>query len=190
MATQVSVPMLQPTVQTSLVPPGAVMSFAMSAAPVGWYPCDGTTVTRTGSGANLFAAIGTIHGVGNNSTTFNVPNLQGQFIRGLTTNLSTTSRDPLSATRVLGSVQSDEFRSHNHGGITGNDDPDHSHTTNFLRDQATGTSGNAVFGDEQRSGTQDVSSGGASVQHQHSVSSQGGLETRPINIALLFCIKL
>jgi microcystin-dependent protein len=165
------------------------MSFAMSAAPVGWYPCDGTTVSRTGSGANLFAAIGIIHGVGNNSTTFNVPNLQGQFIRGLTTNLSTTSRDPLSGSRVLGSVQSDEFKSHNHGGITGDDSPDHSHQYTrplSVVDNDRGGSSSIWSVDNN----QTVSSGGASARHQHSVSSQGGLETRPINLALLYCIKL
>lgn len=193
MATQVSVPMLQPTVQTSLVPPGAVMSFAMSAAPVGWYPCDGTTVSRTGSGANLFAAIGTIHGVGNNSTTFNVPNLQGQFIRGLTTNLSTTSRDPLSATRVnqIGNVQTDVFKSHNHNGTTiaGGS---HEHDVNIVigsTGAGSALQASNAASNEHPTGRVDVQPGGV---HSHTFTSNntGDIETRPINIALLFCIKL
>jgi microcystin-dependent protein len=156
------------------VPAGAVMSFAMSAAPVGWYPCDGSTVTRTGSGANLFAAIGTIYGSGNNSTTFNVPNLQGLFVRGLTTNLSTSSRDPLSATRVLGNVQDDAFQGHRHtirwstgDSPTGNgnviDGPNPSTSNSFVLDPIPdGTNG----------------------------TPRTASETRPVNIALLYCIKL
>ena len=106
MATKVSDNMLKEGVA---IPPGAVMSFAVSAAPVGWLACDGSAVSRT-EYSDLFTAVRTTYGVGNNSTTFNVPNLQGQFVRGLTTNLSTVSRDPLSATRVLGNVQGDAIR--------------------------------------------------------------------------------
>ena len=159
----VNVVKLANSVQQLLVPAGCVMSFAMSAAPTGWYPCDGTTISRTGSGANLFAAIGTTYGVGDNSTTFNVPNLQGQFIRGLTTNLSTASRDPLSGSRALGSVQSDEFRSHAH---------------TLLGQETVGTF-----------------QAGSSYSLRYSPITQttdltGGAETRPVNIALLYCIKL
>jgi len=43
--------------------------------------CDGTAVSRT-TFADLFAVIGTTFGVGNGSTTFNVPNLAGRFPLG------------------------------------------------------------------------------------------------------------
>lgn len=66
------------------VPSGAIMSFGMLAAPSGWLLCDGTAYSRT-TYANLFSAIGTSWGIGNGSTTFNVPNLQGAFLRGLDT---------------------------------------------------------------------------------------------------------
>lgn len=62
-------------------PPGAIMTFAMSAAPTGWLYCNGQQVSRTTYSA-LFSAIGTTYGVGNNSTTFNLPDLRGEFIRG------------------------------------------------------------------------------------------------------------
>ena len=86
-----------------------------------------------------------------------------------------------------------QMPAHNHGGTTGNDSPDHSHTTNLKRDQASGTSGNAVFGDENRDGTQNVASGGASVRHTHSISNQGGNEAhenRPPYYALAYIMKL
>lgn len=62
------------------VPAGAVMSFAMNAAPIGWLPANGASVS-TVTYASLFAAIGyTYGGSGGN---FNLPDLRGEFIRGL-----------------------------------------------------------------------------------------------------------
>ncbi len=55
---------------------GSVVMFAASSAPAGWLLCDGSAVSRT-IYATLFAAIGTAYGVGDGSTTFNVPNFQG-----------------------------------------------------------------------------------------------------------------
>ncbi len=45
--------------------------------------CDGTAYSRTVTYNNLFTAIGTAYGVGDNSTTFNVPNLKGRVPVGL-----------------------------------------------------------------------------------------------------------
>lgn len=63
------------------VPAGAVMTFAMQTPPNGWLECNGTAVSRT-TYAALFAAIGTTYGAGNGSTTFNLPDLRGEFVRG------------------------------------------------------------------------------------------------------------
>lgn len=172
----ISTEQLASSVQQLLVPAGCVMSFAMSAAPTGWYPCDGTTVSRTGSGANLFAAIGTTYGIGNNSTTFNVPNLQGQFIRGLTTNFSTVSRDPLSGSRVLGSVQSDAFQGHRHA-----------MTNNTSLWQNFGGSALAGLGQSQANGNAAVTDPTTDTING---TPRTANETRPVNIALLYCIKL
>jgi microcystin-dependent protein len=62
-------------------PPGTVISFAGSTAPEGWMLCDGAAISRTDY-AGLFAAIGTTHGVGDGSTTFNLPNTLGLVPRG------------------------------------------------------------------------------------------------------------
>jgi microcystin-dependent protein len=61
--------------------PGEVRYFAMQTAPSGFLKADGTAVSRT-TYANLFAAVGTTFGVGDNSTTFNLPDLRGEFVRG------------------------------------------------------------------------------------------------------------
>lgn len=66
----------------SIVPPGCVMEYAAANAPSGWLLCDGTAVSRTTYSA-LFGVIGTTYGVGNGSTTFNLPNLRGRVPVGL-----------------------------------------------------------------------------------------------------------
>ncbi|WP_110954247.1 phage tail protein [Anaerosinus massiliensis] len=63
------------------VPTGAVEYFARKIAPEGWLKADGSAVSRTVY-ANLFTAVGTIFGAGDGSTTFNLPDLRGEFVRG------------------------------------------------------------------------------------------------------------
>jgi len=50
-------------------------------APTNWLICDGTAVSRT-TYATLFGVIGTVYGVGDGSTTFNIPNLKGRVVVG------------------------------------------------------------------------------------------------------------
>ena len=66
----------------SHVPAGAIMAFAEGSTPSGWLNCDGSEVNRTGAYADLFALVGTTYGVGNGSTTFNLPDLRGQTVVG------------------------------------------------------------------------------------------------------------
>ena len=70
-----------PAVGGGLIPPGAIIPFAGTAPPTGWLACNGQAVSRT-TYAALFAAIGTVWGTGDGSTTFNLPNLTNEFIRG------------------------------------------------------------------------------------------------------------
>jgi hypothetical protein len=62
------------------LPSGMVLYFANSTVPTGWLQCNGAAVSRT-TYANLYAAIGTVYGSGDGSTTFNLPDTRGQFIR-------------------------------------------------------------------------------------------------------------
>ena len=66
--------------------PGMIMPYAGSVAPTGWFICDGTSIGiyRLTYSA-LFNVIGTTHGPGDGSTTFNVPNLSGRFPLGKAT---------------------------------------------------------------------------------------------------------
>lgn len=87
----------------SLIPSGAVMYFARSTAPNGWLKANGAAVSRTAYAA-LFAAIGTTYGAGDGRTTFNLPDLRGEFVRGWDDGRGIDSR------RALGSAQSDAIR--------------------------------------------------------------------------------
>lgn len=64
-----------------MAPAGLVSCFARTTAPTGWLKANGAAVSRTAY-ADLFAAIGTTFGVGDGVTTFNLPDLRGEFIRG------------------------------------------------------------------------------------------------------------
>ncbi|MCW3482122.1 tail fiber protein [Neisseriaceae bacterium JH1-16] len=65
----------------SAVPAGAIAHFAMATPPTGWLKANGAAVNRTAYAA-LFSAIGTTYGAGDGSTTFNLPDLRGEFVRG------------------------------------------------------------------------------------------------------------
>lgn len=75
--------MTRATLQAAIgVPAGGYIPFGASVAPSGWLNCDGSAVSRT-TYAALFAAISTSYGVGDGSTTFNVPDMRGRFALGL-----------------------------------------------------------------------------------------------------------
>ena len=135
-------------------PTGAIEVFAMTTAPTGWLKCDGAAVSRT-TYAALFAAIGTTFGVGDGATTFNLPDLRGEFVRGWDDSRGVDSG------RTFGSAQADELRAHAHtyqSPVAGSSD-----------------SGGAV-GSIQRNPS-------------YATGTAGGVETRPRNIALMYCIK-
>ena len=72
------------TYNAILFPAGMVSPFAgpVEAIPSGWLLCDGSEVSRT-EFANLYNAIGVCWGIGDGSTTFNLPDLRGMFLRGV-----------------------------------------------------------------------------------------------------------
>ena len=141
--------------------PGLVAYFAMSTAPTGWVKANGSALSRT-TYADLFSAIGTTYGSGDGSTTFNVPDLRGEFLRGWDDSRGIDSG------RTFGSSQADDFESHTH------------QTSTYH--SIVGWSGNSPG--HVMSNDLNYSSNGAQTS-----GSTGGSETRPRNIALLACIK-
>lgn len=69
-------------------PIGTILPYGGTEAPKGWMLCQGQAVSRTDY-ADLFAVIGTSFGTGDGSTTFNLPDLRGEFLRGAGTNSHT-----------------------------------------------------------------------------------------------------
>jgi hypothetical protein len=86
---------------------GEVKYFARNTAPTGYLKANGAAVSRV-TYSRLFEVIGTSFGAGNGSSTFNVPNLRGEFIRGWDDGRG------IDTGRVFGSAQTDAFKSHSH----------------------------------------------------------------------------
>jgi len=140
------------------VPVGSVTMYAANTAPAGWLECNAAAVSRT-TYAGLFAAIGTVFGVGDGSTTFNLPDMRGEFARGWDNGRGI---DPA---RAFGSAQADELEAHVHS----------------VQPPAAS--------DDTSSGLTTTGTGGAETITPYNTASTGGSETRPRNIALMFIIK-
>jgi microcystin-dependent protein len=141
---------------------GQIGMFAMSSAPTGWLKCNGALISRTTYSA-LFTAISTAYGVGDGSTTFGLPDLRGEFIRGWDDGRGIDSGRALNSTPQL-----DQFQSHLHGvGATAG---------------PAGTAGYISAGAGHVSDSTSPSTDGANG------TPRVGTETRPRNIALLMCI--
>ena len=157
---------------------GSILFMATPIVPNGWLKADGLAVSRA-TYSRLFTAIGTTYGSGDGSTTFNLPDLRGQFIRGFDDGRGVDSG------RVLGSYQADQNKAHTHTGSTSTTGA-HTHTI----DARSGT-GDSSYG--TRMGTFDHGdfSTSSSGNHAHTVTidSSGETEVRVKNIALMGIIK-
>lgn len=101
-------------------PSGAIFAFPTSTAPAGYLSCNGQAVSRT-TYSNLFTLIGTSYGAGNGSTTFNLPNYNGQFLRGWDNGQGIdldaairTDRGDGTTGDIVGSKQANQNLAHNH----------------------------------------------------------------------------
>jgi microcystin-dependent protein len=158
------------------LPAGAVMPFAINSAPTGWLAADGAAVSRS-TYATLFAAISTTHGAGDGSTTFNLPDLRGVFVRG--SGSQTISGSTYSGT--FAQKQIDQNKAHRHFlfNVDNVADTDVS-ATNHASDNGSTTGSSGL----------NYQINGSATEPTLGLSSEdGGTEVRVANIALLYCIK-
>ena len=109
---------------TFLVPTGSVIMWPSNTSPTNWKICDGAAISRV-TFVDLFSLIGTTFGVGDGSTTFNIPDYRDRMPFGANTYAIGATGGSANAVVV----------SHNHGGVTGGQSVTHTHTV-------AGTTGN------------------------------------------------
>lgn len=173
---------------------GSIVAFAISTVPEGWFECDGRPVSRITYG-RLFRLIGVTYGEGDGNTTFNLPDLRNQFLRGHVRNSRDISKFP-----QPGSIQTHAhtFTGTNaiiSGGNHSHADYSSSYSVRALYNYNWACHhfsfnpnwGSYLYYDSYGRTT--------SESHSHSFSPSGSVnpsgsnETRPENMAVMFCIK-
>jgi len=152
-------------------PTGLIIDWPLATPPSGFLECDGSAISRT-TYAALFAIIGTTYGVGDGSTTFNIPDRRGEFVRGWDHG---AGNDPDAGSRTdrgdgttgdnVGTKQSDQYESHTHP----------------LNVSIANTGGAETS--PNRISTSDASANGT-----YNTNSSGGNETRGRNVYTNYCI--
>ena len=198
------------------VPAGSVFCFAAQSPPTGYLECNGQVLARSGTYADLFAAIGTAFNTGGESSEqFRLPDLRGEFVRGYD-----HGRGVDSGRNVAHNVQGAQFGQHNHS-FSATASGSGTTSTKSLTGTAfqisetfsAAPSPTGIFskGANQNGqltpGSPDTSSTGTlqiDASHNHTITisninvsgntgNQGGTgnssETRPRNIALMYIIK-
>lgn len=124
-----------------IVPSGTIVGYGAASAPTGWLLCDDSAVSRS-TYARLFAVIGTGYGVGDGSSTFNVPDLRDKVPLGKGANNGTlgTTTGSAAASSVLASATKSGVTTAASNTGTGNTGTGNTGTGNT----ATGTSGNST----------------------------------------------
>ncbi len=150
---------------------GEVRMFAASTCPLGWEETDGAAISRT-TYAGLFSVIGTVWGVGDGLTTFNLPDLRGTVPRAWDHG---RGLDP--AAPAFAAYEADGYGSHNHG-VT---DPGHAHA------YTSATANTAAAGAFAMASPLAATTGSATTGI--TVNNSGAAETLGKSTIVLYCIK-
>ncbi|WP_223554915.1 phage tail protein [Pseudomonas sp. BF-R-01] len=163
---------LDPLPSGSAVPSGFVLPYAANVAPTGWLKANGAAVSRT-TYASLFAAISITFGAGDGSTTFNLPDLRAEVIRGWDDGRG------IDVARAFASLQLDAFQGHWH--------------SMFYNASTTVGSGGNAYTEHTNSGNNQgpiVDAVRAPISDGTNGTPRTANETRARNVALLYCIKI
>jgi len=178
---------------SNVMPSGTIMQYAGATAPTGYLICDGSAVSRT-TYATLFAVTSTTYGVGNGSTTFNLPNLQSRLPIGAGTGsgLTLRTRGTTYGTETF-TLASGNIPQLTSGNMSAN--ASHSHTQlrpSYVYVGSGGGAGNAagtiIQTSDNVSGPQIQSQ---STEHTHSVGNitPSAVTFLPPSLALNYIIK-
>ncbi|XLQ19853.1 MAG: tail fiber protein [Candidatus Moraniibacteriota bacterium] len=186
------------------VPAGTVVAFATNSCPTNYISAEGQEISRAGY-PDLYTILGDTYGSGDGSTTFDIPDYRGQFLRGWDNGAGT---DPDAASRtdrgdgttgdVVGSMQDGQNEAHLHSvdppSTSTNSTGNHRHSISGATPSGgAGTLRVAIGLTTTTLNTGYTNYAGA---HTHTVdiaafnsANSGGNETRPTNINVLYCIK-
>lgn len=148
---------------TSVHEVGQIINVPHDSIPSNALQCDGSAISRT-TYATLFAAIGTMYGTGDGSTTFNIPDYRGWFLRGFG-----GGTDPDSGSRT---DRGDGTTGNNVGTQQTNNNQSHTHTVQRNTNDTGGGGGAKITGTGSNDQTENI----------------GGNENRPDNKYVWFCI--
>jgi microcystin-dependent protein len=147
------------TTPASTIPVGTVSFYGGTSAPSGWLLCYGQAISRSTYSA-LFTAISTTYGVGDGSTTFNLPDIRGRVIAGQD-DMGGSSANRL--TGVTGSLNGDTLGAT--GGaethtLTEAEMPAHTHTTPTSNGAGNAGSGSGTSVASNSDGTTGIAGSG------------------------------
>jgi microcystin-dependent protein len=154
----------------SATPVGTIALWLTGAAPTGWLHLNGQAVSRT-TYDDLFTLWGTTFGSGDGSTTFNVPDVRGEFPRFWD---ASRGVDP---GRAIGSAQAGAFEEHHHDIFASDVTSENS--------DGWSTDARAIPGEETGPfAFRELSEAGDQL-----ISDEGGTETRPRNYSFMGIVK-
>ena len=169
------------------VPSGAIMAFAGSTPPAGWLECDGSVIERI-TYTDLFGQIGHSYKyevIYVTDTHFRLPDLRGEFIRGWDHGRTVDNG------REIGSTQTQQLEKHKHV-ASNNDCQDYSNingTANGKFNAWCDTNGKNITEVTGAALTGDGTHTGQAFNGAPETPASVGAETRPRNVALMYCIK-
>lgn len=169
-------------------PIATIHAFAGTSAPEGWAMCDGSEVSKTQYAA-LYAVIGDIYGTPVDSNNFVLPDLRGEFLRGLDNMGTARGARGVDSGRALGSAQNDTTRRPRGTAFGTNNPGNHSHEVFPKLAGSSAASGSFIQG-AANNATYGSSTTGQGGSHTHSITTGGDVETRPRNCAINYIIKL
>ncbi len=179
-----SVPYAEVSIKSDGVPIGSIIAFGADTnqIPIGWLLCNGKELNRTDFNI-LYTVVGNTWGAGNGTSTFNLPDMRGMFLRGVD---GQAGNDPDKAMRIstnggnsgnsVGSKQLDDFKKHTHKA------PNSGDFVTFLRGGGPGYSSTAPGNPNG-----DIN---AAFSSKETISSGISEETRPKNVNVNYIIKI